>query len=367
MSNKVVLPAQQRFLTSFIYFNTSPIHFFDIINTTILLQIVLAQFVYTAICLFTSCTCDKVYHVSSIAHSDIFEGRRRIMTQKSGSSGDQFNTTSRTSQTGQHGVSDAAADMANQARETAGQVAEQARQQATSRIADQKDRAAEGLTGVANALRQTSQQLRQQDQAGFTDYIDSAAKQVERISNYLRGKDVGELIDDAEYYARREPALFVGGAFVLGLLGARFLKSSRPQPGGSRNYPLAARQNYSYRRGTYGADYGRAGSATSGYGMTGNTANYGFSTTDADVTGPSEYTGTTGTTGTTGAPGATGTTSRAVGAGTSGTTGTGATGYTGPTTTGSTTRTGTTGTTGTAGTTGTGTTSNTERRRSTEE
>ena len=34
---------------------------------------------------------------------------------------------------------------------------------------------------------------------------------------------------DAQRLARRQPALFVGGAFALGLLGARFLKSSSPE------------------------------------------------------------------------------------------------------------------------------------------
>jgi uncharacterized protein YjbJ (UPF0337 family) len=170
------------------------------------------------------------------------------MTQQSSSSSRQAKTSSATSQEGQHTPSDATREMTGQVKETVGQVADQAqhaagqvvdqaRQQVSSRLVDQKDRAAEGLTGVAHALRQTSQQLREQDQQAVTGYIESAASQVERISNYLKQNDLGGLIDDVENFARRQPALFLGGTFVLGLLGARFLKSSRPTTGAAGRYP----------------------------------------------------------------------------------------------------------------------------------
>jgi hypothetical protein len=37
---------------------------------------------------------------------------------------------------------------------------------------------------------------------------------------------------DLENLARRQPALMIGGALVLGLIGARFLKSSERRSGG---------------------------------------------------------------------------------------------------------------------------------------
>jgi len=170
------------------------------------------------------------------------------MTQQSSSSSGKANATAATSREGQHTASDATREVTGQVKETVGQVADQAqqaagqvidqaRQQVSSRLAGQKDRAAEGLTSVAHALRQTSQQLREQDQQTVTGYIESAASQVERVSNYLRQNDLGGLIDDVEHFARRQPALFLGGTFVLGLLGARFLKSSRPTTGAAGGYP----------------------------------------------------------------------------------------------------------------------------------
>jgi len=226
------------------------------------------------------------------------------MTQQSGSRKDQFNTTTSTSPSVQESVSGAAHEVADQAKEKAGQVASQARQQVSSRLSGQKDQAAESLTSVAQALRWAGQQLREQDQGqgGATVYIDRAATQVEQISNYLHNKDVGELVDDVERFARRQPALFLGGTFVLGLLGARFLKSSRQQLSGSNEYPLAS-QRYPYTAGTYGQGYEREYGATSGYGTTSGATSYGTTRpsvygTGTGTTDASSYGTGTGTTGT---------------------------------------------------------------------
>ena len=196
------------------------------------------------------------------------------MTQQS-SSGQQRPAASGMSQEGQGTATGAAREVTDQVKQTAGQVthqaqqaagqvAGQAREQVASRLADQKDRAAEGLSGVARALRQTGQQLRDQDQQGVTGYIDRAASQVERISGYLQNSDLGRLVDDVEGFARRQPAMFLGGALVLGLLGARFLKSSRPYTGTTGGY--AAGASMAQRRPGYYTSYPSQVSGTSSYG-----------------------------------------------------------------------------------------------------
>jgi hypothetical protein len=91
----------------------------------------------------------------------------------------------------------------------------------------QKGKAADSLGTVAQALRQSSEQLRKQNEgAAVPEYVASAASQVERLSGYLRSTNSGEIVASVEQFARRQPALFIGGAFMLGILGARFLKSS---------------------------------------------------------------------------------------------------------------------------------------------
>jgi hypothetical protein len=125
-------------------------------------------------------------------------------------------------------IKDTAGQIKDEAQQRVGAVAAQAQDQLKSRIATQKDSAADSLSGVAQALRETGNQLRANDQTGAIGLLDEAASQVERLSGYLQHNDLNRLVRDAESFARRQPALFLGGAFLIGLVGARFLKSSRP-------------------------------------------------------------------------------------------------------------------------------------------
>ena len=128
-------------------------------------------------------------------------------------------------------------DVLKQAKESTGQVASQAygvaAKKATSAIDEQKTNLTQDLTSVANNIRQLGENLRGAEQAhGIVNttakYSDTLATQVEQLSHYLDRKDLRELTADVERFARRNPAVFLGGAFVLGLLAARFLKSGNP-------------------------------------------------------------------------------------------------------------------------------------------
>ena len=102
------------------------------------------------------------------------------------------------------------------------------RDQASAQFAAQKDKATQGIGSVVQAVRQSTQQLREQQHETAAQYVEQIADQLDRFSKQLQEKDLNRLIEDAGRLARRQPALFVGGAFAVGLLGARFLKSSRP-------------------------------------------------------------------------------------------------------------------------------------------
>lgn len=126
-------------------------------------------------------------------------------------------------------------------------IMDKVRQGATTQLGTQKDKATDGIGTVAQAVRQTSQQLRSQQHDTIANYIDQAAQQLEQFSTRLREKDVGELMRDAQQFARRRPAVFVTSAFALGLLGARFLKSSRDGENGAngRNSYASSSRDYS--------------------------------------------------------------------------------------------------------------------------
>jgi hypothetical protein len=139
------------------------------------------------------------------------------------------------------GVVDSAKQAANQAKEAAGHVIDQAKDQATSRVEQQRQTAASGFQAVAHAFRSMGDDLRNREEGPVAEYAaeigHAIGGQVERLSNYLRGREVHQLVSDAEDFARRSPAVFLGSAFVLGLAASRFLKSSRPGQDPSANMP----------------------------------------------------------------------------------------------------------------------------------
>jgi hypothetical protein len=103
------------------------------------------------------------------------------------------------------------------------------RERAGAQLTNQKDMATDGIRTIAQAVRKSTQDLRDQRHETLAEYVERAADQLERLSSGLKGKDIGEMFRDAQNVARRQPGMFVGSAFALGLLGARFLKSSAPQ------------------------------------------------------------------------------------------------------------------------------------------
>lgn len=138
--------------------------------------------------------------------------------------------------------------VAEQAQQKAKEVTSQAQEQAKAAVETRKEQAIEGLEGIAQAFRQTGENLRTADQGVVADYSEQMANQIERLSSFLSERDVDQLLGDAEAYARSHPEIFLGGAFALGLLVGRFIKSSGERRELARtdyyqpsSYPQAAR------------------------------------------------------------------------------------------------------------------------------
>ena len=98
-------------------------------------------------------------------------------------------------------------------------------QRVTSRVDEQKNRAADGLGGIADVIRNAGNELRTENEA-LASYVDMASDQMKRFADTIRQKGVTDMLDDVHAFARRRPALFIGGAFLVGLGIARFLKAS---------------------------------------------------------------------------------------------------------------------------------------------
>jgi hypothetical protein len=118
-----------------------------------------------------------------------------------------------------------ASSMADGARGAASNVMDQARQAAISQLESQKGKAAESVGTMAETLHQAGQSMEGSGQP-VAQYVHRAADQLESLSRTLNERGVEDMLVDAEMFARRQPALFMGLAFAAGLAAARFLKSS---------------------------------------------------------------------------------------------------------------------------------------------
>jgi hypothetical protein len=125
-----------------------------------------------------------------------------------------------------HRVKEVTGELAAEVEESAREVAGETRRKVEETAMDRKAVAAERLEGVASALRETGERLHEREEESFAQYVEVAADQVERFSGYLKNASVGDLWQDAENVARRQPELFLAGALAAGFLVGRFLKSS---------------------------------------------------------------------------------------------------------------------------------------------
>jgi ElaB/YqjD/DUF883 family membrane-anchored ribosome-binding protein len=151
----------------------------------------------------------------------------------------------------------------------------QARDSAASSLTDSRNKAADSMGSIAGAVRSTGERLRSENQASVANLTDSLADQVERLSSYLRSRDLGGVREDLEDFARRQPAVAIGVALAMGVLGARFIKSSQRSGGSSRrefggaDYEVATGSR-DYTSGAYGVgregNFGRAQPAGGGHG-----------------------------------------------------------------------------------------------------
>jgi hypothetical protein len=129
-----------------------------------------------------------------------------------------------------------------------------------------KDRIADGAQGVAQALHQASDNFRSEEHAELASYTQSIADKLDQLAGALKGRNLATLADDVTRLARRQPALFLGGAFTAGLIAARFLKSSSSQSSAARS---ESRGQSSYGHPNVAPPYaptGEAAATAGGYG-----------------------------------------------------------------------------------------------------
>lgn len=130
-------------------------------------------------------------------------------------------------------VKETASQALEQGQQAAGQAVDKAKDTVKSQLSNQKEKAVSTLGSFTDALMHTGDQLRQSGQGVFGGYAETLADKVDHVAGYLRENDIDDLTAQVEDFARKQPALFIGGAFILGVALARFLKSSQSSIGAS--------------------------------------------------------------------------------------------------------------------------------------
>jgi len=127
------------------------------------------------------------------------------------------------------GVAD---DVTRQVKEQASNLSENAKEAVSgagdklrSAAEDQKNSGADFVAGIAAAVRRAAGEFDDQiPKAG--EYIRRAADQIDTTSEAIRQRDLGELLQGVQDFARRQPTAFLGATVLAGFAAIRFLKSS---------------------------------------------------------------------------------------------------------------------------------------------
>lgn len=112
----------------------------------------------------------------------------------------------------------------NGAQQPSGAPAGDLRDRVAAAAEAQKNRAADGLGSVGDSVRQAGDHLRGSS-AFVASWVNAVGDHLVTMADGLRDKEPGELMDDVTAFARRQPALFLGGAFLLGVGVAQVLRA----------------------------------------------------------------------------------------------------------------------------------------------
>lgn len=155
--------------------------------------------------------------------------------------------------------------------ESIGRLAEKAGSMGIERADQARQVTADGLEKLASTVRRVGTDM-ESEQPMIANVASTAAEQAERAAGFLRETDARELLHNVEDVARRQPLLFVGGAFLLGVAASRFIKAAGGNNGGAnRGYGSGYRSGVTGDYRSYGTGYG-TGSGTSEADLGGTTS-----------------------------------------------------------------------------------------------
>ena len=165
-------------------------------------------------------------------------------------------------------VGDEAASLSGKAKAQASNLASQAHDMADSKLDEIKSTATSRMEETATHIRNAGHEFGDDSyQAQAADYL---ATNLTRAADMVRNQSLGSLTDDVSRFARQNPAMFLGGAALLGFAAARLMKASERSSGygaggydtyrAGTSYPTAAYREDRFDRppaGTANTPYSR--------------------------------------------------------------------------------------------------------------
>jgi len=125
------------------------------------------------------------------------------------------------------GANDAAKSesIVGEVKATIGEIAEPLKDKAEQLAQDQKQAGTGHMRTLATAVHGAAREL----EAGMPKIANSVhdvAQRIEQTADDLSNRNVEELFEGFDNYARKQPAIVFGGALMAGFVLSRFLKSS---------------------------------------------------------------------------------------------------------------------------------------------
>ncbi|HEU4520360.1 MAG TPA: hypothetical protein VFT12_00060 [Thermoanaerobaculia bacterium] len=168
-----------------------------------------------------------------------------------------------------------AAGARDKVRSKAAEAAGKAKEKISDQYDAKKEVAMNEIQHLASALRSAATNVGNEGSSMSAMLLNRAAERLDSVGSSFSGKDLDGIFHDVERLARRNPAVFLGGAMLIGFAASRFLKSSGHHGGDfdidrgyafDRSYEVADLPDYgSDLRGT-GTGFGTPGSSASGGG-----------------------------------------------------------------------------------------------------
>ncbi len=119
-------------------------------------------------------------------------------------------------------ATDAARSAVDDVKHEAGRIAGDATETAKSFATENKGRLADQIDAFVAAIDKAADELDGNDQGAVAGYVRQVSGGAHQLSSSLREKGVDELMGSVTDFARRQPALLIGGAALLGFVASRF-------------------------------------------------------------------------------------------------------------------------------------------------